>query len=79
MILVMIFAVQLGWLPSIAYMSGNETGWQLIRALLMPTLTLVTIVSAQIIRMTRATILNIMSSPYIEMAILKEFRGKESY
>ena len=27
-ILVMIFAVQLGWLPSIAYMSGNETGWQ---------------------------------------------------
>ena len=71
MILVMIFAVYLGWLPSIAYMSGNETGWQLIRALLMPTLTLVTIVSAQIIRMTRATILNIMSSPYIEMAILK--------
>jgi len=71
MILVMIFAVQLGWLPSIAYMSGNETGWQLIRALLMPNLTLVTIVSAQIIRMTRATILNIMSSPYIEMAILK--------
>ena len=71
MILVMVLAVQLGWLPSIAYMSGNETGWQLIRALLMPTLTLVTIVSAQIIRMTRATILNIMSSPYIEMAILK--------
>ena len=50
MILVMVLAVQLGWLPSIAYMSGNETGWQLIRALLMPTLTLVTIVSAQIIR-----------------------------
>ena len=69
--LVLILAVQLGWLPSIAYMSGNETGWQLIRALLMPTLTLMTIVSAQIIRMTRATILNIMSSPYIEMAILK--------
>ena len=71
MILVMILAVYLGWLPSIAYMSGNETGWQLIRSLLMPTFTLVTIVSAQIIRMTRATILNIMSSPYIEMAILK--------
>ena len=26
---------------------------------------------AQIIRMTRATVLNVMSSPYIEMAILK--------
>ena len=76
MILVMVLAVQLGWLPSVAYMSGSETGWQLIRALLMPTLTLVTIVSAQIIRMTRATILNIMSSPYIEMAILKGVNRK---
>ena len=37
----------------------------------MPTLTLTIVVSAQIIRMTRATVLNVMSSPYIEMAILK--------
>ena len=69
--LVLILAVHLNWLPSIAYMSGNETGWQLIKAVAMPTLTLVIVVSAQIIRMTRATVLNVMSSPYIEMAILK--------
>jgi len=69
--LVLILAVHLNWLPSIAYMSGNETGWQLIKALAMPILTLVIVVSAQIIRMTRATVLNVMSSPYIEMAILK--------
>ncbi len=69
--LVLILAVQLRWLPAIAYMSGNETGWQLIKALAMPTLTLVIVASSQIIRMTRATVLNVMSSPYIEMAILK--------
>jgi len=69
--LVLVLAVHLHWLPSIAYMSGNETGWQLIKALAMPVLTLVIVVSAQIIRMTRATVLNVMSSPYIEMAILK--------
>ena len=69
--LVLIFAVYLGWLPSIAYLRGDETGWGLIRALAMPALTLIIIVSAQIIRMTRATVLNVMSSPYIEMAILK--------
>ena len=34
-------------------------------------LTLIILVSSQIIRMTRATVLNVMSSPYIEMAILK--------
>ena len=61
--LVLIFAVYLGWLPSIAYLRGDETGWGLIRALAMPALTLIIIVSAQIIRMTRATVLNVMSSP----------------
>jgi peptide/nickel transport system permease protein len=70
-LLVLVLAVHLNWLPSIAYMSGNETGWQLIKAMAMPILTLVIVVSAQIIRMTRATVLNVMSSPYIEMAILK--------
>ena len=69
--LVLVVAVHLGWLPATAYMSGNETGWQLARALAMPTLTLVIVASSQIMRMTRATVLNVMSSPYIEMAILK--------
>lgn len=69
--MVLILAVQLHWLPAIAYMSGNETGWELARALAMPIITLVIVVSAQMIRMTRAGILNVMNSPYIEMAILK--------
>ena len=70
-VLVLIFAVELHWLPSTAYMSGDETFFELLRALAMPLLTLVIVVSAQMIRMTRAGILNVMSSPYIEMAILK--------
>ncbi len=69
--LVLILAVVLGWLPATAYMSNDASGWDLIRALAMPTLTLVILASSQIIRMTRATVLNVMSSPYIEMAILK--------
>lgn len=69
--LVLILAVFLGWLPATAYMSGDESGWKLVRALAMPTLTLVILASSQIIRMTRATVLNVMSCPYIEMAILK--------
>ena len=69
--LVLVIAVHLGWLPATAYMSGNETGWQLARALAMPTITLVIVASSQIMRMTRATVLNVMSSAYIEMAILK--------
>ena len=70
-LLVLVVAVQLGWLPATAYISGSETGLKLMRALAMPTLTLVIVASSQIMRMTRATVLNVMSSPYIEMAILK--------
>ena len=70
-ILVLILAVELQWLPSTAYMTGDETFTELLGALAMPLITLVIVVSAQMIRMTRAGILNVMSSPYIEMAILK--------
>lgn len=70
-IMVLIFAVKLKWLPATMYLSGDETWLELLKAMAMPLITLVIVVSAQMIRMTRAGILNVMSAPYIEMAILK--------
>ncbi len=69
--MVLILSVELRILPAIAYMSGDESFFQLIKALAMPIIVLVVVVAAQMIRMTRAGILNVMNSPYIEMAILK--------
>jgi peptide/nickel transport system permease protein len=42
-----------------------------LHVLALPITTLAVAVSVQMIRMTRAGILNVMSSPYVEMAILK--------
>jgi peptide/nickel transport system permease protein len=70
-VLILVFAVQLGWFPAVSYLSGTEGFLQSLRALALPILTLVTVVAAQMIRMTRAGVLNVLSSPYIEMAILK--------
>ncbi len=70
-ILVLVFAVKLRWLPSVAYLSGDEGIWKTARALALPALTLVIAVSGQMIRLTRAAVLNVVDSPYIEMAILK--------
>ena len=70
-ILVLILAVELHWLPATTYLTGEETFLEFFRAMAMPLITLVIVVSAQMIRMTRAGILNVMSSAYIEMAILK--------
>ena len=69
--MVMIFAVQLNWLPAIAYMSGGEPLGRIMWSMAMPVITLSIVISSQMIRMTRASILNVMNSPYIEMAILK--------
>jgi len=74
--MVLIFAVQLGWLPAIARVAAEDTFLETARGLAMPLITLVIVVAAQMIRMTRAGILNVMNSPYIEMAILKGVRRK---
>ncbi len=69
--MVLILAVKLHWLPAIAHISPDDSFLKMMRGLAMPLITLIIVVSAQMIRMTRAGILNVMNSPYIEMAILK--------
>jgi peptide/nickel transport system permease protein len=70
-VLILIVSVNLGWFPAIAHPREGMTTWQMLHALAMPILTLTIVIAAQMIRMTRASVLNVMSSPYIEMAILK--------
>jgi peptide/nickel transport system permease protein len=69
--LVLILAVYLQWLPAITYVTEYESPWQMVKSLALPILTLTTSVVAHMARMTRAAIINVMTSPYIEMAILK--------
>jgi peptide/nickel transport system permease protein len=70
-ILILVFAINLGIFPSISKIyPGIEFGDRLYRTLLpAATLTLVTV--AHTMRMTRAAIINLLASPYIEMARLK--------
>ena len=69
--MVLILAVELHWLPEIAHISPEDDWLKQVRGLAMPVIVLTIVVAAQMIRMTRAGILNVMNSPYIEMAILK--------
>lgn len=75
-LLVLLFAVNLGWLPAVAYLSTGAGFGQTARALLLPTASLVVVVTAQIARMTRAILGNTLTQPYIEMAILKGVPGR---
>lgn len=62
---------QSGWFPTMARVpDGADLSERLWRTFL-PALTLTLVVTAHMMRMTRAAILNLMASPYIEMARLK--------
>ena len=70
-LLVLVFAVKLRWLPAIAYIVEFRSFEQLASSLAMPVVTLAAIIVAQMARMTRATVVNILGEPYIEVARLK--------
>ena len=73
-ILILFFAVKLGWFPGISNISTDlSIGDKLFRSLL-PAATLTLVVVAHMMRMTRAAIINLLASPYIEMARLKGIR-----
>lgn len=70
-ILIAVFSVQLNWFPSISNINDEMSIWEQIHAILLPSLTLVPVVMAHMMRMTRASIINLMFSPFIEMAQMK--------
>lgn len=70
-ILVYFFAIQTPWFPPIARVSEATTFADRIDMLFLPAVTLTLVTMAHMMRMTRAAIINLMASPYIEMARLK--------
>lgn len=70
-IMVAVFALKLGWFSPLANVTPEMPLGARLWATLLPALTLNLVVVAHMMRMTRASILNLMASPYIEMADLK--------
>ncbi len=70
-ILIVIFAVQLGWFPSLATVFSGMSVAERLYVTTLPAVTLTMLVAAHMLRMTRTSVLSVMSSPYIEMAFLK--------
>ena len=70
-ILILFFAVKWQMFPAISSLSEGMSTWELLVRTFLPALTLVLVVMAHMMRMTRAAIINLLASPYIEMAKLK--------
>jgi peptide/nickel transport system permease protein len=70
-ILILFLAVQFRWFPAIATFKPEQDFTQHLYSTFLPMLTLVLVVVAHMMRMTRTSVLAVMASPYIEMALLK--------
>lgn len=71
-ILMLVFSITLGWFPSLSSVSPDTSFGERLYRVFLPALTLTLVVMAHMMRMTRAAIINLMASPYIEMA---QFKG----
>ena len=73
-ILIAVFSVQYNWFPSMAGVNDGMTLGARLYAIVLPALTLTCVVTAHMMRQTRAAIINVLASAYIEMAELKGIR-----
>jgi peptide/nickel transport system permease protein len=70
-LLVFFFAVKLQWFPGISTVYDGMPFLERMKAIALPATALTLVVLAHMMRMTRAAILNVMQSAYIETAELK--------
>ena len=70
LVLIFVFALGVGNAVVVGSVEGKGL-FELFAHFALPITTLCFVIASQLIRMSRAAVLNVMSSPYIEMAILK--------
>ena len=70
-ILILFFASLNAWFPSLANVDADMAFWEKVYKSALPSATLTLVIVAHMMRMTRAAIINLLASPYIEMARLK--------
>jgi peptide/nickel transport system permease protein len=68
---VLVFAVTLRWLPALSSMREVDSPADFLRVFAMPVISLACLVVAQMIRMTRAAVIDALDSSYAEAAKLK--------
>jgi peptide/nickel transport system permease protein len=71
LILVVVLAVQAHWFPAVIYRPDWANPINAVWQLFLPMLTLLCTMMAHMIRMTRAAMLDVMASGYVEFALLK--------
>jgi peptide/nickel transport system permease protein len=70
-ILIYIFAIRLEWFPAITLVPTDASIGELLPNIVLPIITLTFIMVAHILRMVRTSMIDVMTSDYVQMARLK--------
>lgn len=76
-VLMFFFAIKLRWFYSLSTVSDATPFFEQAQRALLPAITLTLVIVAHMMRMTRAAIIGLLASPYIEMAQLKGIKGRD--
>ena len=74
-VLMFYVGVKLQWFPTVSTVYASMGFWDRMNVIALPVMVLTLVVLAHMMRMTRAAILNVMQSAYIETAELKGLSG----
>jgi peptide/nickel transport system permease protein len=75
-LMILLFSVQLGWLPASGYVSPFEDFWGNMKAMIMPAFVLGNAIAAGLMRHTRSAMLQVLSADYIRTARAKGLRER---
>ena len=70
-LLILIVAIWLGWLPGIVIIPSDATFYELLSNIILHVVAISMIMTAHMARMVRSSVIQVMASDYVQMAILK--------
>ena len=76
-LLMYVFSIELEWLPVQGYVSITEGVWPFLRHMILPSVALGTVYMALIARITRASMLEVLSQDYIRTAQAKGLASRD--
>jgi peptide/nickel transport system permease protein len=74
-LLVLVFAVQLGWFPAVVTDGPDASVGELLHVIWLPAAALIVVMAAYIIRMMRTSVIDVMGSEYVTAARIRGLSG----
>jgi peptide/nickel transport system permease protein len=78
LLLILVFAVELGWLPASGFTPWSQDGWLALKSLVLPAIALGAVEGALLSRYVRSTVLDILRSDYLRTARAKGLTRRQA-